>query len=180
LAAELHVDAREFFALSQHFAKLPKVIKERVTTRALRRMQQRGTTEAVRQASRRIKLLQKLTRPAFSPSKVSSSEARIYVKSGWIPLSKLATGQGARGVKLSGRKQIRGSFLSTMGSGHGGVFKRTGASRLPIKELYGPNPANDIATSPDEYADLIADIMGKELGGRMLHELGRALASFQY
>ena len=39
--------------------------------------------------------------------------------------------------KRGGRKILEGSFIARMKSGHVGVFKRVGSSRLSIKELYG-------------------------------------------
>lgn len=41
-------------------------------------------------------------------------------------------------VKRSGGKPIPGAFVSTMKSGHTGVFERVGKERLPIRELFGP------------------------------------------
>ena len=38
-------------------------------------------------------------------------------------------------------KLIPGSFIGRMQSGHVGVFKRAGAARLPIAELFGPSVA---------------------------------------
>lgn len=48
-----------------------------------------------------------------------------------------------RGVSYAGegggRVTVADAFIATMASGHRGVFKRAGASRLPIQELMGPS-----------------------------------------
>ncbi len=58
-----------------------------------------------------------------------------------VPLIDYAARQTARGVTVKvkrqgGRKLVEGAFIATMRSGHRGVFKRKGARRLPIRELF--------------------------------------------
>jgi hypothetical protein len=62
-------------------------------------------------------------------------------------------------VKVGNRKTIPGSFVATMKSGHVGLFKRIGKKRLPIKELYGPQPALllGIPKVVQAVRDLVAD-----------------------
>lgn len=50
-------------------------------------------------------------------------------------------------VKRSGGKPIPGAFVSTMNSGHMGVFERVGKKRLPVRELHGP-PAPTMLNEP--------------------------------
>lgn len=50
------------------------------------------------------------------------------------------TGGRAAG-EVGVRHAIPGAFLATLSSGHVGVFKRTGKSRLPIRQLHGPSVA---------------------------------------
>lgn len=40
------------------------------------------------------------------------------------------------GINVGSRALIKSAFIATMKSGHVGVFKREGAARLPIKELF--------------------------------------------
>jgi hypothetical protein len=43
-------------------------------------------------------------------------------------------------IKKGGKREIiKSAFIATMKSGHQGVFKRTGKSRLPIQEKFGPS-----------------------------------------
>ena len=62
-----------------------------------------------------------------------------------------------------------------MRSGHAGVFLRAGKARLPIHELFGPNPAHDITNHPDVYQLLIDDVAEAYVMPRMMHELSRVL-----
>jgi hypothetical protein len=48
-------------------------------------------------------------------------------------------GRGVSYALTGSRNRIPDAFLATMTSGHRGVFKRTGPTRLPIQELYGPS-----------------------------------------
>lgn len=171
----LAVDAREFFDLSKEFKRLPAKIKTTVANRAMRRMQTMGKTRVVRLAAKRISLPQKPVRAVTTTPMSSGLKRSIVVKSGWIPLGKLKPRQGKRGVSVPKRGSYRHAFMAAMGNSHSGVFRRSGKSRLPIYELYGPNPANDIATSPEIYQKLLTELITEELAPRMLHELGRIL-----
>jgi hypothetical protein len=173
--AALHVDASDFFRLSRQLDNLPSAIKAKVIRRALRRMQTMGRTRVVRLAAKRIKIPQKHIRERTTLPYGDGQSREIVVRSNWIRLGKLGARQGVRGALVRGRKSIRGSFVLQAGAGGAGVFKRVGKARYPIRELYGPNPANDIATSPEPYQQLLNELIADELGNRMLHELSRIL-----
>ncbi|MFA7173807.1 MAG: phage tail protein [Kiritimatiellia bacterium] len=59
-------------------------------------------------------------------------------------------------VRRGNRKQITGAFVSKMGSGHIGVYQRSGSKQLPVKELFGPSPVNMIAANEDISDELNA------------------------
>ena len=48
-------------------------------------------------------------------------------------------GRGVSYALTGGRNRVADAFISTMKSGHRGVFKRKAGPRLPIQELYGPS-----------------------------------------
>lgn len=48
-------------------------------------------------------------------------------------------GSGVSYALGGGRRRIGSAFIATMRSGHRGVFKRKGRTRLPIQELFGPS-----------------------------------------
>ncbi|RXZ84587.1 hypothetical protein EBB07_00795 [Paenibacillaceae bacterium] len=76
-------------------------------------------------------------------------------------------------VKRSGGKPIPGAFIASMGSGHIGVFKRAGRSRMPIQELYGP--AVPIMMGEPGVAEHINNEANKRMRKRLDHEVGRVL-----
>lgn len=52
--------------------------------------------------------------------------------------------QGGLIVQVNVGKQtvLRGAFVATMRNGHEGIFRRRGAARLPIHELFGSRPVD--------------------------------------
>lgn len=96
-----------------------------------------------------------------------------------IPLIKLnargpypSRGRG-RGVTAWKGRLYPGAFIAVVGSGkHRGVFKRGTRKRLPIKELFGPSPADVMSKHLDAAAQVGEESMLKNLQ----HEYAFALA----
>ncbi|MEM9734253.1 MAG: phage tail protein [Pseudomonadota bacterium] len=173
---EITIDARDFFNMSKEFRRLPREIKGKVMNRAYGRVMSMAKTRVVRLSAKRISIAQKHVRErVHNKANVSAAQRGLVVRSDWISLYALGARQGRRGVLVKGRKSIRGTFIANMSSGNTGVFRRAGADRLPINKMFGPNPANDVATSPDPFEDIMADVAESHLAPRMLHELLRIL-----
>lgn len=174
MTAELIIDASEIARLGRAVSRLPDDIKATAMSRAMRRMSQRARTEYVRYGSKRLSvppsLIRKVAREAMSAASID-----LLVRSPWIPLYALGARQTKTGVTVRLRGSYKSAFLATMSNGHRGVMKRSGKARLPIHELYGPNPAHDVTNNPDDYLDLLSQMIERELMPRMLHELGRLL-----
>lgn len=173
MSAEIRYDASDFWQLSDAFARLPAEIRTKVAARAMARVGDMGRTAVGRRIAERVKLPVGIVRERMS-TYVSSGDAVIRVKSNWISLYRLGARQTRTGVTVRARGSYRSAFIATMNGGTA-VFKREGASRFPVEALYGPNPANDIRTSPQVYQDLLIDIAERMVLPRMLHELGRIL-----
>lgn len=96
-----------------------------------------------------------------------------------IPLMKFNTringsGQVVTQVKRSGSAETLNRAFSAQMGGHRGVYERTGPSRFPVKELYGPATpqmmySNETVT--DEIERKVADTYEK----RIDHEILRLL-----
>ncbi|QKV20254.1 hypothetical protein [Oricola thermophila] len=172
----IYADATEYIALSRAFRRLPGDIKAKAFARAGRRVTQQARTQYLRRASPRLKLTQKvikdLTTARFN---AGGNTSEVIVKSGWIPLAKLSATQTSRGVYVRPRGSYRHAFLATMASGHRGVFMRKGAARLPIRELFGPNPAHDITNNDRVYLEVLAEVIEEKLAPRVLHETEQLL-----
>jgi hypothetical protein len=176
MTAELHFDAGEFEQLSRAIANLPGQIKAKAMARAMRRMRDMARTRIVRRSAERtdlpVRKVLALTKAFFN---AGSNSIEIVEKSGWISLYDLGASQNSKGVRVRGRGSYRSAFIAQMKSGHRGVMKRPGKSRLPIRELFGPNPAHDVTNNPDEFVKVLAELVEDHLAPRVLHELDRLL-----
>lgn len=174
MSAEIVFDASDFERLAKDLARVPYELKYHAVGRAMHRVAQMGATQVIKRAAERVDIPQKFVRSRTSAFQ-SQGEATIRVRSDWISLYQLGARQTKKGVTVRGRGSYRSAFIAGMASGHAGVFKRTGTARLPIRELFGPNPANDISTSPDVYQDLINGVAERYVLPRLMHELVRLL-----
>lgn len=77
-------------------------------------------------------------------SDVSGMSWAVKVSGDPVPLTAYPFRQTKKGVSVEvnrgKRTLVKGSFVSTMKSGHKGIFRRKGKARLPIQELFGSRP----------------------------------------
>ncbi|MDI7864312.1 phage tail protein [Rhizobiaceae bacterium n13] len=176
MTAELRFDASELLNLSRAIKALPEAIKTKAMASAMRRMREMARTRIVKRSAEHTRLpvgvVRKLTTARFN---AGGNTQDIVVKSGWIHLYKLGATQTKRGVRVKTRGSYAHAFIATMKSGHTAVAMRVGDKSLPIRELFGPNPANAITNNPDVYLDVIAEIIRDHLAPRVLHEIDRLL-----
>lgn len=171
----IFADAAEFTRFEREFKRLPHQLRAKAFSRAMRRVSRTVRTRVVRRSAERISIPQKFVRRTYTMLGTGRNTIEAVVRSGWIPLYKLGARQTRRGVTVRGRGRIDHAFIATMQSGHTGAFMRIGARRLPIRELFGPNPASDIANSPDVFEKVLVDVAETELAKRLLHETSRLL-----
>ena len=176
MTAEIKFDASELEALSRAIGGLPGQIKTKAMARAMRRMRDMARSRIVKRSAEHTRLppgiVGKATTERFN---AGGNSQEVIVKSGWIHLYKLGARQTRRGVTVRGRGSYASAFIAQMKSGHRGVMMREGSSRLPIRELFGPNPAHAITNNPEVYLDVIAEILQDHRAPRFLHELDRIL-----
>lgn len=174
--SEVTFDASEIAALGRSINNLPGEIKAKAMARAMRRMRDMARTQVVKRSAERVDVQQsrirKLTTAHFN---AGGNTIEIVEKSGWISLYDLGATQTRTGVRVRLRGSYRSAFIAQMKSGHRGVMKRQGKDRLPIRELYGPNPAHDVTNNPDEFIKVLTDIIEDHLAPRVLHEIDRLL-----
>lgn len=172
----LIADAAEYLALSRAIRKLPDEIKVKAFARAGRRVTEMARTRYVRRASPRLKLPQRIIREKTTARfNAGGNMSEVVVRSGWIPLQKLGATQTSKGVRVRMRGSYKSAFIATMKSGHTGVMMRTSAARLPIRELFGPNPAHDITNNDAVYLAVMAEVIDEVMAPRVLHEIDRLL-----
>ncbi len=79
-------------------------------------------------------------------------------------------------IKRSGGGPIAKSFVAKMASGHIGVFNRSGSSRFPIVQRFGPSVAQMLESkSVSRYVEAGAN---RRLSDRLDHEINRLLARY--
>ncbi|WP_082529970.1 hypothetical protein [Rhizobium sp. Root1203] len=176
MTAEFRFEASEILNLSRAIKALPEAIKTKAMASAMRRMREMARSRIVKRNAEHTRLppgvVRKLTTSRFN---AGGNTQEVIVKSGWIPLQKLGATQTSRGVRVRGRGSYAHAFLSEMDSGHRAVAMRVGDKRLPIRELFGPNPAHAITNNPEVYLDVLAEIIEQNLAPRVLHEIERLL-----
>lgn len=176
MTAEIRFDTSELQQLGRAINNLPGEIKAKAFARAMSRMRDMTRTRIVKRSSERTDVQQKVIRSkTVAYFNAGSSTIEAVMRSGWIPLYDLGATQTAKGVRVRLRGSYRSAFIARMSNGHTGVMKRVGKERLPIRELYGPNPAHDITNNPDEFLEVLAEVIEDHLAPRVLHEIDRLL-----
>lgn len=125
--------------------------------RSIKRGGQAAKTEAARTVSKDMGLPVSVVRKmlSFKPPNAETLTAIIRASLRRIPLIKFGAKQAKAGVSYKakgGRKKIKSAFISTMPTGHVGVFKRAGKGRLPIGERYGPSVGHVMSEHREKIA----------------------------
>lgn len=176
MTTELKLDVSEIEALSRAIGRLSDGIKTKAMARAMTRMRQMVRTRIVNRNAEHTKLPRNLvSRLTTANFNAGGNTQEVIVRSGWISLAKLGASQTARGVRVKTRGFYAHAFMAGFKSGHRGVMMRAGSKRLPIRELYGPNPAHAITNNPEVYLEVMAEVIEEHMLPRFLHELGRLL-----
>ena len=112
------------------------------TVRALNRTATTVRAQASRKIRERYNLKAGVIKAQMKVLKATRSRlvAQIVAAGRRIPLIEFSARQTGKGVTARvtrARRLYRGAFITTMRSGHTGVFLRLGPERLPIKQLVG-------------------------------------------
>ncbi|KHJ55120.1 hypothetical protein LA66_00055 [Aureimonas altamirensis] len=169
MSANFIIDAYEFEAIAKQLDRLPKEMQHQVFSRAIGRAKSRVVRRYAQIQSKRIRVPQKFITQATTAT-ASGGLISVKVKTNHIPLHRF----GARnigiagmlmhsddfGVRVQGRGTISGAFVSPVSAKRaaGIVMKRVGNRSLPVKSLYGPNPAGEIGRNPWPYQNMLTDL----------------------
>lgn len=188
MTVEFNLDVSELEALERAIRGLPGEIKTKAIARAMRRMRDMAKTRVVKRTAERVKLSQKQVRELTTASfNAGGNTIEIIEKSGWIGLYKLGATQTRLGVRVRLRGSYRHAFIAAVKAGkkgatHTGVWRRVPGEMMEsndkkeaIRELFGPNPANDVTSNPEVYLNTLAEIIQDHLAPRVLHEIDRLL-----
>lgn len=190
--AALVIDAKECARLERKMADLGRALRDRVIRRSIATVLRRMRTQTVRDIVEGTDM-----RPSAVRSKVRAmvvtDAALITVRSSFIPLIDLgsarqfggkrkrngkghfvAAGKQRGGVTVRGWGRHAGAFIATMG-GHRGIFTRKGEGRLPVKELWGPNPAAYVLKHDGEFLQMLTSVAQHELVPEIERQIDLAL-----
>lgn len=176
---DFSLNYKELEQVDRAFRRLPGEIKVKAMARAMRQITGVARTRIVDETGK----ISKLPRPTVAAVTTASFNAggntqKYVVKSGWIHLIKLGAVQSPTGVYVAVRGSYRHAFIAGMKSGHVGVMRRVNEKgRFPIREQFAANPANVITNKPDEYLNILAQIIAERYLPRVLHEVDYLLAS---
>lgn len=154
----LKVDVRDDIKRAQRELGLyGKDVNDKATMRAVNRAGTKARTIAVRSVSKAMGLKGKDVRSESTLSKASRSRLFAILKLSGRPLplirfSATQTKKGAAARAYGKRRVYPGTFIATDSIGRERVFKRTGADRLPIRQLYGPGIAKTFMESEVQSA----------------------------
>jgi hypothetical protein len=170
---EVIFDASELDQLGRAFRNLPGEIKTKAMARAMRRMRDMARTQVVRLGAERVDIpVGKVRERTTAQFNAGGNTIEVIEKSGWIALYELGARRTRVGVSVKLRGSYRHAFIASMSSGHSGVMRRVkGAGRLPIRELFGPNPAHDVTNNPEDYLQTMATLIEDNLAPRVMHEI---------
>lgn len=142
---EIKIDEPQLRQVRQTLAGIPKAMP-RVISRAINRTISPAKTAVSRGIRQEVNIKAGDLNKKIKVEKATFGkwEGRIKLSTKRIPLEDFGAKQTAKGVsykikKAGGRKVISSGFIATMASGHTGVFKRKGKTRLPIQEKFGPS-----------------------------------------
>lgn len=170
----LHVDARDFARLARAFGQMPAELRHKVYRRVMSRMADQTRTAFVRRNAERIDVPPNTVRER-TRARQDGDGVAVHVASNWIPLARLGARETRSGVSVRMRGSYAQAFIARSRSGDNQVMRRQGASRLPVSALFGPNPANDVVTDEGVYAELLVEVINRNIMPRLIHEMGRVL-----
>jgi hypothetical protein len=169
----INIDPKSFAELDRKLSSLQGEIFAGAVSRALNRAGDSATTQLGRELSAQTGMGVRAVRENVStkPSRPDELSYVITVEGGPQPLSEFSPRQTRRGVSAAPWRQRRtfpGTFVRP-----GGVIKRVGKARLPIKALWGPSLAREVTRGDAKEVAMAAAM--EVFGRRLAHEVGRLL-----
>lgn len=175
--AALHIDASNFRALGAAMHRLPADLKAKAFRSAVNHTGKKARTQIARLAAKYSGLPYRFTRDA-AQMRLTGDDVEIKLRSRWISLAQLGPRQTRKGVSVRGRGSYAGAFIAhSKISGTNAVLVRKGKRRTPVRELYAANPAHAMgADRHGEFQRMAEEIMDRDFGPRLLHEIDRRLS----
>lgn len=171
----IKVDALEYLAKSRVFHRMPETIRTTVLSRAFRAVSKSTESRVVKSVAAGTNMRQKDVRATIHTSH-GAGGVDLVCRSKWIRLTDLGAAKQTRvGVWVRGWGTHKSAFL--IKSRNNWAYARVGKARLPIKALWGPNPAQFINKHRGDYEALLASETERVLLPEVERLLGVALAT---
>ena len=158
------------------YAKKASAVRP-VVVRVLNRAGDQAATALGRQLAKETGLGVRQVRDSMRAKRASQYDLVyvIIVSGGAVPLSEFAPRETRKGVSANpwGKRRVfPGTFQGVAGAR---VFRRVGKSRLPIKQLYGPDLAKEVDRG--QSVDVVTNVVQEAFSKRIAHEVSRLLSS---
>lgn len=185
IAVTAEIDEAQLARVRKMLRDIPRAVP-RVIRRSLNRSVTSVRGRLVKRFAEILPLKQTTIRSNMVIQRASylSPAARIIIRGKGTPLIDLRARQTIRGVtyladKAKGRELAESAFIAVMPAGHRGVYRRVGADRTPIRELYGPSLPGIFDTTPGLAKETEVDAsatLAKRMDQEVAWELEKAAA----
>jgi hypothetical protein len=179
------VDAKQLARAELLLRTIPNGVDKAVVA-ALNRAVEGARTDAVKKVRERYYIKAKDVRDTIDIKKATMDNQVAIIRASGSPiaLSKFHVTPSRPPAKRranpiivrvvrGGGGPIKGAFVAKMQSGHIGVFRRVGKTRLPITELYGPSVPQMLGH--ESVTEYIEEKAKERLESRLEHEINRLL-----
>jgi len=169
----IEVNSRDF---QRTLSQLQKPKLDEVVAKALADTAKSAKVKAAAVIARRTGLKSAVVKERIFYDRVDPGEYEVQVKSSRRPIAliEFPVMQTATGVSTRAWGKvtlIKHAFIAKMKSGHTGVFRRVGKSRLPIEQMWGPTIGGTFA-KPEVQA-----VIAKTMRERLSKSLARRMAA---
>jgi len=180
----IEVSSEQMDRIEGELKRVPKEIPK-VITRAVNRAATAGRTEATKEARQDYYVKAKSIRDTIRIDKATYADphAMILSRGKLLALSKFRitpkspAPNRTKPIKVRVKRgeggEIPNAFVSSMNSGHVGVYKRVGEKRLPITELYGPSIPQMLDN--EDVRERVEERATEAIDERLTHEVNRVM-----
>ena len=181
----VQVNEKQMKETQRLLANTPRALPK-ILTRSINKVATKAKTLIIRRVTAELNVKKKHLRnrqkPAVGLKKANYTtlEAIITISGKRIPLSRFGARKTKKGVtykltKGRPRKRLRHSFLQVMTSGHRGVYRRKGKSRLPIIERFGPSVPVAMGNIRNLAQGVLDEQISSDLKGEINRQVGLVL-----
>jgi hypothetical protein len=150
----LHVELSGLEDVMRDIEAMPAQI-DRAMKRTIRKGTQYAAGQVIRGLATANNIPQRILRNRRVKTRIGDELGSVWIGHNPVAVSYLGTPRQTKSGAKVGARAFPGAFVATMPTGHTGVFRRRGQSRLPIQEVMQPlDKAGQVA---DEVVNRLPD-----------------------